>query len=77
MSEPILIGTGIMFGVPKLSKPLCDERIPKDAKIRFRFRTHTFPEVFIRTHTGIEKWFLQDKGDYWSLGFKNGENRRL
>lgn len=59
-----ILAKKIVSGIPAELKPVEN---PPEGKARFRFRPNDIGKVFYRTSTGIEKFYIIDKGEKWEL----------
>lgn len=64
------IGMSLIFGV-KEQKPL---RGFPEGRVRIRARNEAFMIAFVKTATGIRKFYVEDHEDHWSPGPETGYN---
>ncbi len=63
-----------VFGIPSQIKPIVG--LP-EGRARLRLRNDEFAMVFVRTSTGIRKFYISDVGGNWIAEIELGENRTI
>lgn len=66
--------TNVVFGIPDEIKPL--EGFPA-GRVRLRLRPSEFVKAFVKTPTGIRKFFVEEKDGKWFPAYEQGRNETL